>query len=366
MSNESRITDYGSPITHYRLPVTDYPRVSIIILNWNGWQDTIECLESLYQITYLDYDVIVVDNGSEDESIEKIREYCKGKIKVESKFFEYSDKNKPIKIIEYTREEAEAGGGKENEIGDLPSNRKLIIIKNEKNYGFAEGNNIGMRYALKALNPDYVLLLNNDTVVDRVFLTELIKVGESNEKIGIVGPKIYFYDSPKKINSAGAKINFWTGNCPPIGGYEIDTGQFNETKEVDYVSGCALLIKQEVIKKIGLLNPVYFAYTEEAEWCTRAKKAGYSVIYVHKANLWHKVSSTTRKIPRFYLYYSTRNKFLFMKKHATRIQFLLFILYFFAFKFWFSSGSFLIYHKDKKAFISFCKGVKDGVKMVCL
>ncbi len=131
------------------------PKVSIIILNWNGWEDTLECLESLYQITYPNseaisvnalrvsgkgcYDVIVVDNGSEDESVEKIREYCKGKIKVESKFFEYSCENKPIKIIEYRREEAEAEGGKEKEIDDLPSNRKLILIKNEKNYGFAEG-----------------------------------------------------------------------------------------------------------------------------------------------------------------------------------------------------------------------------------
>ena len=115
------------------------PKVSIIILNWNGWKDTIECLESLYQISYPNYDVLVVDNGSEDESIEKIKEYAEGKAKVESKFFEYNPENKPIKIIEYTREDAEAGGGKEKEIMDLPSNRKLIIIKNEKNYGFAGG-----------------------------------------------------------------------------------------------------------------------------------------------------------------------------------------------------------------------------------
>jgi glycosyltransferase involved in cell wall biosynthesis len=93
----------------------------------------------LYPITYPNYDIIVVDNGSEDESIEKIKEYAEGKIKVESKFFEYSDKNKPIKIIEYTREEAEAGRGKEKEIADLASNRKLIIIKIEKNYEFAGG-----------------------------------------------------------------------------------------------------------------------------------------------------------------------------------------------------------------------------------
>ena len=118
------------------------PKVSIIILNWNGWEDTIECLESLYQITYPNYDVIVVDNGSEDESIEKIKEYTEGKNRVESKFFEYSCENKPIKIIEYTREEAEAGGGKKKEIENLPPNKKLIIIKNEKNYGFAASDDV--------------------------------------------------------------------------------------------------------------------------------------------------------------------------------------------------------------------------------
>jgi len=109
------------------------PRVSIIILNWNGWEDTVECLESLYQITYKNYDLILVDNGSEDNSVDRIKEYCKGKIKVKSRFFEYSDKNKPIKIkiIEYTRDEVEnINEGGIEDFEDLPSNRKLIVIKN--------------------------------------------------------------------------------------------------------------------------------------------------------------------------------------------------------------------------------------------
>ena len=180
------------------------PKVSIITLNWNGWKDTIECLESLYQITYPNYDIIVVDNGSKDESTAKLEIYCEGEIKVESKFFEYSGENKPIKIIGYTREEAEAGGGKENEVAGLPSNRKLILIKNEKNYGFAEGNNSGMRYALKALNPEYVLLLNNDTVVDKEFLGVLVKAGMSYERIGICGAKLLKMHNPKIIDSTEA------------------------------------------------------------------------------------------------------------------------------------------------------------------
>jgi len=139
------------------------PKVAIIILNWYGWKDTIECLESIYQIDYPKYDIIVIDNGSEDESIEKIKQYCNGKLDVKSDFFTNSTKNKPIKIFEYNRKDIETAL-KEKEIENLPSNRKIILIKNEDNYGFAEGNNIGMRYAIKSLNPDYILLLNNTRI----------------------------------------------------------------------------------------------------------------------------------------------------------------------------------------------------------
>ena len=109
-----------------------YPRVAIIILDWNGWKDTIECLESLYRITYPNYSVILVDNGSEDDSLQQIRDYSAGEIKVESSFFDYNLKNKPIKIIEYSQEELETYNYTIDEIESIPSNQKLIIIKNKK------------------------------------------------------------------------------------------------------------------------------------------------------------------------------------------------------------------------------------------
>jgi GT2 family glycosyltransferase len=339
------------------------PDVSIIILNWNGWEDTIECLESLYQIIYPNYDVIVVDNGSEDESIEMIKEYAKGKMKVKSKFFEYDPDNKPIKIVEYTREEAEAGGGKEKEIVNISSNRKLIIIKNEKNYGFAEGNNIGMRYALTALNPGYVLLLNNDTVEDKEFLDELVKIAESDDKIGIVGPTVYYYNEQNRIQSAGAKMYWNTGKQNVLRSNKIDNGQFNELAEVDYVAGCALLAKSKLFEKIDYLNNKYFAYWEETDWCIRAHEAGYEVLCIPKAKIWHKRSSTAKKTSGFAEYLMVRNMFWFMKQHATRRQYLSFLLYFFGFQFWFTSGIHILYHKNKHAFISFLKGVRDGFKM---
>ena len=208
------------------------PKVSIIILNWNGWKDTIECLESLYQITYPNYDVIVVDNGSKDSSVKKIKEYCHGQTKVQSKFFIYNPNNKPIKIIEYTGEEVEAGKGKERKLENAPSNKKLTIIKNEKNYGFAEGNNIGIRYAL-GKGIDYVLLLNNDTVVDQNFLTELVRVAESEEYSGIIGPKLYFYKNKNRIYSVGGRINFWTSEISHIGYNEVDPGHYTQPIDVD-------------------------------------------------------------------------------------------------------------------------------------
>jgi len=264
-------------------------KVSIIILNWNGWKDTIECLESLYQITYPNYDIIVVDNGSKDDSVKKIKEYCEGGTKVESKFFECDPANKPIEIIDYTREEAETGGGKEKEIEILPSNRKLIIIKNEKNYGFAEGNDIGMRYALKQ-NTNFVLLLNNDTVVDSNFLSELVRVGKSNSTCGILGPKIYFYHEPNVIWSAGGKVNFWIGYQNEIGKWEKDEGQYDNLSVRNDMTGAAMLIKRELIETIGLLDPAFFLGVEHTDFCIRAHRTGFKVIYVPNAKVWHKVA----------------------------------------------------------------------------
>lgn len=295
------------------------PKVAIIILNWNGWKDTIECLESLYQITFPDYDVIVMDNGSKDESLEKIKEYCEGEVKVESKFYEYDPSNKPIKIIEYTREEAEAGGGKEKEIVDLPSNKKLMIIKNEKNSGFAEGNNIGMRYVLKALNPDYILLLNNDTVVDPEFLGELVKVAESDERIGIVGPKIYNYDFDGRsdiIWFAGGKVDISRGQPSHMGFNEKDSDMYNSIREFDFITGCAFLVNTSVIEKTGLLNPIFFAGFEDIDWSIRVHENGYKLLFAPSSRIWHKISASQGHMSPLNIYLKTRNRILFVANYC--------------------------------------------------
>ncbi len=337
------------------------PRISIIILNWNGWRDTVECLESLYQISHQFYDVIILDNGSRDDSLESIRNYLAGDLSVGSKFFEYSVKNKPIKILEYTNSEADTGGGREKEIADLPSNRKIVLIRNDKNYGFAEGNNIGIRYALKVLDSELILLLNNDTIVDKNFLSELVSVVESDETIGFAGPKIYYYDFQGRkdvISVAGIELFIDRGTFHRIGAKEIDRGQYDETRSVDYLEGSCLMIKRQVLDEIGLLNGDYFAYWEETDLCLRGRKAGYKSVYVPTSRIWHKVSSSSIGLTK--LYYMTRNRLWFVRDNAPASDLAHFFIYFFAYQFWLDIGVYLR-RRDLSRLKVFLKGVRDGM-----
>lgn len=348
------------------------PKVAIIILNWNGWKDTIECLESVFQIAYPLYEVIIVDNGSKDGSLQKIKDYATGKIKTESKFVDYSLENKAIHVKEYTKNELETSVSREETIKNPvsreetiknPASRKnLILIENDNNYGFAEGNNIGIRFALNKLNPDYILLLNNDVVVDTLFLNELINVAENDAQIGILGPTVYEYKNPQEIQSAGAKIYWNTGEAVNLRSHKNKYS--DEPEDVDSVIGCALLAKSELFYKIGYLNKDYFAYLEETEWCVRAHKAGYRIVHVPKGKIWHKGGATSNKITGFTLYHHTRNKFWFMKKHSSKNQYASFLFYFFGYRMWLIIGGILYRQKKsemKPSFISFLKGIRDGI-----
>lgn len=342
-----------------------WPEVSIIILNWNGWRDTIECLESLYGITYPNYVVVVVDNRSEDESVEKMKEWANGKIEVRSKFYEYNPMNKPIRYVEYDREEVETGKGegkgteenKEKEIEGLPSNRKLIIIKNEKNYGFAEGNNIGMRYALKTLNPDYILLLNNDTVVNKGFLVELIKVAESDEKIGIVGPKIYYYDRPNIIASAGGKINFF-GVAYQVGEGEREGERHEKLEYSEWLTGTSLLLSRELICNIEGFDSDFFVFEEDLDLCLKAAKKGFKISYAPKAKIYHKGQLYTKLLPG---YFSVRNGLIVARRHYSCGRRFLFFVYIFLYIIPRSLTYNVLSMKFDRA-LELIKAAKEGIK----
>lgn len=268
-------------------PEVKLPKVAIVVLNWNGWQDTIECLESLYQITYPNYNIIVVDNGSADESIEKIREYCRGSLVPNSKYIKYDPDNKPINVIEYTREDAEDSGITERCIGDISSNRTLVLIKNEKNYGFAKGNNIGFNFAINK-GAKYIMTLNNDTVVARDFLDILVNLLEGDSGIGIAGPKCYYYDHPDTVQGGGCKINWWTGRINAI--------KSDKIIDVDSVSGCAMIIRGKLMKAISLFDTRFPFGNEDYEFCTRAIRNHYKVVYVPSSNVLHKQFKSRKEL----------------------------------------------------------------------
>lgn len=336
------------------------PKVTIIIINWNGWQDTVECLESLYQIKYHNYDIILVDNNSENNSINKIKEYCKGEIEIESQFFKYNLNNKPVEIFEYLNGKL-SNLNSNDKISTLDSNKKLILIKNDKNYGFAEGSNIGIRFALNNLDSDYILLLNNDTVVDKHFLEELLSLAESDKNIGFVGSKTYYYNKKNVIQLiGGGKLDFKRGIPFKIDLDEIDNAQYDRYIEVDYIGGSCLLCKRNVIDQIGTLDPTYFMYWEDIDWCIRGHKAGYKSIYAFKSKIWHKIGVSSVSYHKIYYHY--RNRIYFMKKNADRNQYTKFLLKLFVFMFWQESTYFLDI-KDFKKYISYCKGLFNGFKL---
>ncbi|CAI1492439.1 protein of unknown function [Thermococcus nautili] len=303
-----------------------YPHISIIILNWNGWRDTIECLESVYQLDYPYYDVIVVDNGSKDESIQRIKEYCEGKIKVNSRFIKYNSINKPIKIFEVKDEDARKGKFKYSLYRKYEPNRRLILIKNRENYGFSGGNNIGIKFALEVLDPDYILLLNNDTVVHRNFLKTAISIAKMNEKIGMISTKILFYDNPRIINSVGTII-FKDGSAAHLGGRELDNGQYNRIFETFAPCAAAAFYRKEMLKEIGLFDEDLFLYMEDVDLGWRARLMGWKCFYSPNSIVYHKHSVSSGKYSRFKLYYIERNRLLVLIKNYPIKYLILFPIY---------------------------------------
>jgi len=341
------------------------PTVAIIILNWNGWENSIECLESIYKVDYPHYHLILVDNASKDDSIEKIREYCRGDLKTNSDYVEYTQQNKPIFVKEVDYNELMQIELEEAFINSSNHENNLLFIKNDINYGFAEGNNIAIRFAMKKLNPDYVLLLNNDTVVDNNFLKELMVVAKKRDNIGFIGPKIYFYtpdEISKIVTFAGGELNRTSCQPHPIGADQIDDGKFDLEKKVDYVEGSCLLIKNELIKELGIFDPEYFTYWEEIDWCIRGQKAGYDSVYAPKAVIWHKGRASDLSANS--IYYMIKNRFLFMKKNSQKTQILTSSLYYFGYYFWIILLSVALVHKDDSKQRSFLKGTYDGLKIL--
>lgn len=317
-----------------------------------------ECLESIQRLEYPSVDVVVVDNGSRDQSIEMLETYAAGRISALSERLNVCSAGMPRAIIK--QDVGDMGAA--TRVRDRQLKKGIAIVKNEKNYGFSEGNNIGIRYAMREFNPDYFLLLNNDTVVDSRMVSELVSVGERSDDAGILGPKTLFYDHPDVIQLTYNRVNLSRGTILLIGEGETDRGQHDEVADSDYVPGSCLLVKKKVVEDIGVLDPTFFCYWEETDYCFRAREAGYRILYCPKARVWHKVSRTAGGLGGFTTYYMTRNMFWFLVRHSTRKQYLSFLAYFLGFRFWLDMSVILKSDKRLTRILSNVKGVLDGLK----
>lgn len=342
-----------------------YPKVVFIILNWNGWEDTIECLKSINNIDYPNYYLILVDNASHDNSIKKIRDFCGGISINESNETVNSDNNKELDLLEINNNEFSSVKFDSDRFKNDDLLEKLIFIKNDKNYGFTEGNNIAMKFALDHMSVDYFLLLNNDTVVEESFLKNMIKAVGEKENIGFAGPKIYYYKNNEisnLISFAGGKIGLNNSEPHPIGVEEVDNGQYNTDSIVDYVEGSCMLVAKDMVQEVGLFNPDYFTYWEEIDWCIRAKKAGYNTLYTSQASIWHKCYGSDTGANS--IYYMIRNRFLFIKQNLNTKQRFTSLLYYFLYFFWKILISLTFVKKDKTKLKSFFSGTLDGIKIL--
>ena len=250
------------------------PLVYVILVNWNGREDTLGCIASLLQMTYGPFRILLVDNASSDHTVEAVRDR--------------------FPMVE--------------------------IIETGANLGYTGGNNVGMRHALEA-GADYVFLLNNDTTIHAEALTRLVECAESKSEIGVVGPRQYFYDHPLTIAGTGSVID-WDGATI----YHRRRGEVDEVNEeyrdadpypVDFMDGCAILVKREYLDKAGLLDErFHLGGFEDADWSRRGLAAGYQEWNVPRAYVWHKVSAAAGLGSPLTTYYMTRNELLFFWLHS--------------------------------------------------
>ncbi len=240
------------------------PLVYVLVLNWNSYDQTIPCIESLARTDYPNLKIVLIDNGSTNDS-ETI---------LKSRFPEYH------------------------------------FIQTGSNLGYAGGNNIGIAYALEH-GAEYIWILNNDTVVAPDTLSLLLNAMLSDPQIAHCGPKVYYMEQPKIISTAGATIDLWRGKTLQRGAHQPDVGQFDEPAYVDYICGCCLLARADLVRKIGSMIEDYFLYYEDTEWGMRYRAAGFKLLYLPTAQIWHREGgSSGGHFNPDVLYYNVRNGLL--------------------------------------------------------
>ena len=243
------------------------PNVGIVISNYNGWQDTVQCLESLQKQTYRDFEIIMLDDASTTDSVQQLQKH----------------------LTENT-----------------------VFLPQEANVGFAAANNVGMRRAL-ADGCDWVLLLNNDTVAAPDFLETLLRETPAG---AVSCPKMLFLDPPDEIWFAGGELDRATGKVRHLGGHEKDGPAFAEKKQVSFITFCCVLLPRQVIEQVGFLDETLFMYCEDVDYCIRLADAGVPLWFLPDARIWHKAGGSAGGM--LSVYYITRNTLYLTCKGKSR------------------------------------------------
>jgi GT2 family glycosyltransferase len=305
---------------------TKQQRVHIVILNWNGWKDTLECLESVFRQDYDNYQVVVCDNDSADQSVAHILDWATGKQPAPSPTDHPLSRlslpaiAKPVSHVFLDRQTAESAN-------HIDPATQLVVIQTGGNLGFAGGNNVGLRYALQQEASDYIWLLNNDTVVEADTLTNMLRHSTELLAKGIkntCGSLVRFYDDPDIVQALGGnRFNRWTsvasetlGRFLPVSA-DIDHDHYRQS--IEYITGCSWLLPRSFLTEIGLMEEGYFLYYEEIDWVLRSEQ-NYQLTYADNASVYHKEGSsigskTMNRGPSVLSeFYMTRNKLLLIKK----------------------------------------------------
>lgn len=256
------------PLTFLKLNMDHKPLIFAVTLNWNRPQDTIACLASLTQQTYPNLRLVVVDNGSEDDSVNQIQ-------------------------------------------AAFP---EIVVIASATNQGFARGMNAGIKYALAA-SAAYVFVLNNDILLAPDAVSQLVIA--SRDDIGLLAPIIYYADNPQQVWSVGGQIQPWTLETTGGARGQIDRGQWPDVIACDFVPGCAMLFSRVALEKVGLFDERFFMYYEDLDLCLRLRRAGYGIVTVTCSKMWHEValSSGGDGSPNE-RYWMARSSILYFAKHA--------------------------------------------------
>ena len=258
----------------------EYPFVSIITLNYNQTEATCAFLESTRKLLYPAYEILVCDMASASDPTEAILR------------------------------------------GNYPHTR---LLKSKKNLGFAGGNNWGMRQA----KGDYLFIVNNDTEVTPRLLHKLVEPFFLDPSIGVTCPKIKYFSNPNIIQYAGFNpMNVYTGRTTSIGSMEEDRGQYNISRPTSAAHGCAMMVKREIVDRVGMFAEKFFLYYEEWDWSARITRANYKIWYTADAEIYHKESLTVGKTNPIKVYYHTRNRILYMRRNSNILQFAIFKIVF--------------------------------------